>query len=83
MGPHIICLTLVKILNIPMVETTNYGVIMAGKAVHGGGMCKDVTVRLQVMTIVEDFPPLELGSLDMVLGMQWLCKQGAMTVDWR
>ncbi|KAA0057859.1 pleiotropic drug resistance protein 1-like [Cucumis melo var. makuwa] len=67
-----------------MAETTNYGVIMgSGKAVQGRGMCKGITVGLPVITVVEDFLPLKLGNVDMVLGMQWLQKQGAMTVDWK
>lgn len=33
-------------------------------------MCKDITMGLPVLSIVEDFLPLELGNLDMVLGMQ-------------
>ncbi|KAA0032325.1 Ty3/gypsy retrotransposon protein [Cucumis melo var. makuwa] len=75
---------LVESLNLPMAETTNYGVIMgSGKAVQGRDMCKGITVGLPVLTIVEDFLPLELGNLDMVLGMQWLQKQGAMTEDWK
>lgn len=50
--------------------------------VQGRGMCKDVMVGPN-----DDhrgsFLPLELHNLDMVLGMQWLGKQGAMTVNWR
>ena len=79
---NFILLHLVEELNIPTAETTSYGIIMgSGKAVRGKGMCKGATVGLPVLTIVEDFLPLELGNLDMVLGMMWLRKQGAMTVD--
>lgn len=46
-------------------------------------MRKGVIVGLPVLTIVDDFLPLELGNLDVVLGMKWLRKQGAMTVDWK
>ncbi|KAA0032388.1 gypsy/ty3 element polyprotein [Cucumis melo var. makuwa] len=81
---NFISLKLVESLNLPMAETTNYGVIMGSeKAVQGRGMCKGIIVGLPVLTIVEDFLLLELGNLDMVLGMQWLQKQGAMTVDWK
>ncbi|XP_016900395.2 uncharacterized protein LOC107990885 [Cucumis melo] len=65
-------------------ETTQYGVIMgSGKAVQGKRMCTRVVIGLPELTVVEDFLPLELENLDMVLGMQWLQKQGSMTVDWR
>ncbi|KAL0548488.1 hypothetical protein IC582_012941 [Cucumis melo] len=81
---NFISLKLVESLNLPMAAITNYGVIMGSeKAVQGREMCKGITVGLPVITIVEDFLPLELGNLDMVLGMQWLQKQGAMTVDWK
>lgn len=79
---NFISLKLVDELKIPMAETINYDVIMgSGMAVQGRGMCKSVTVGLLVMTIMEAFLPLELENLDMVLGMQWLCKQWATTVD--
>lgn len=32
---------------------------------------------------MENFLPLELGGLDIVLGMQWLCTLESMEVDWR
>lgn len=73
---NFISLKFVDDLNLPMAETTNYGVIMgSGKAVQGRGMCKGITVGLLILTIVEDFLLLELGNLDMVLGMQWLCNK--------
>ncbi|KAA0058080.1 ty3-gypsy retrotransposon protein [Cucumis melo var. makuwa] len=53
----------------------------SGKVMQGKGMCKGVTVGLLVLKIVDDFLPLELGNLDMVLGIQWLRNQGAMIVD--
>ncbi|KAA0045702.1 ty3-gypsy retrotransposon protein [Cucumis melo var. makuwa] len=81
---NFISLRLVEEMQIATTETTQYGVIMgSGKAVQGKGMCTGVVVGLPGLTVVEDFLPLELGHLDMVLGMQWLPKQGAMTVDWR
>lgn len=51
-------------LKLPRSETTNYGVIMgSGEAVKGKGICPGIVV-------VENFLPLELGTLDVVLGMQ-------------
>ncbi|KAA0037918.1 ty3-gypsy retrotransposon protein [Cucumis melo var. makuwa] len=71
-------------MQIATTETTQYGVIMgSGKAVQGKRMCTRVVIGLPELTVVEDFLPLELENLDMVLGMQWLQKQGSMTVDWR
>ncbi|TYK03081.1 ty3-gypsy retrotransposon protein [Cucumis melo var. makuwa] len=66
---------LVEEMQITTTETTQYGVIMgSGKAVQGKGLCTGVVVGLPGLTVVEDFLPLELGNLDMVLGMQWLQK---------
>ncbi|KAA0057084.1 ty3-gypsy retrotransposon protein [Cucumis melo var. makuwa] len=81
---NFISLRQVEEMQISTTETTQYGVIMgSGKAVQGKGMCTGVVVGLPGLTVVEDFLPLELENLDMVLGMQWLQKQGAMTVDWK
>ena len=74
---------LVKRLGIPVVDTTDFGVETgSGESVQGHGLCKDVVLSLQELTIVESFLPFELGSIDVVLGMQWLGRVGRMEVDW-
>lgn len=37
---------------------------------------------LPELTIMEDFLPFELGRVDVILGMIWLCKMGYMEVNW-
>lgn len=70
-------------LKLPCSETTSYGVIMGTRlAVKGKGICCGVVLELPKLTVKEDFLPLELGSLDVVLGMQWLKRMGTMKVDW-
>ena len=54
----------------------------SGMAVQGAGVCKGVVLKLQNMEIVEDFLPLELGSLNVILGMKWLASLGETQVDW-
>ncbi|XP_022154744.1 uncharacterized protein LOC111021922 [Momordica charantia] len=75
---------LVDAFNLPLHETSNYGVIMGtGVVVRGKGICKGIILYLPELTIRENFLPLELGNLDVVLGMQWLSTQGTMEVDWQ
>ncbi|KAL0536628.1 hypothetical protein IC582_025586 [Cucumis melo] len=60
---------LVKSLQLPIEETAHYGVILgSGTAIQGKG---------------EEFLPLELGGVDVVLGMQWLHSLGVTVVDWK
>lgn len=61
---------LVEELKIKQSETYNYGVIMgSGAAVKGKGICCGVVLELTGITVVEDFLPIELGDLDVILGM--------------
>ncbi|XP_048627782.1 uncharacterized protein LOC125596770 [Brassica napus] len=50
--------------------------------VKGSGVCKDIPFTIQSMEDVADFIVLELGRLDMVLGVQWLRTLGRCEVDW-
>ena len=45
-------------------------------------MCKRVELKLNTLTIIADFLAVELGSVDVVLGMQWLDTTGTMKVHW-
>lgn len=73
---------LVNQLKLPLDTTSGYEVVMGTRLfVKGAGVCKGVRLSLQSVEIVEDFLPLELGSSDIILGMQWLETLGAMTVS--
>ncbi|TYJ98848.1 transposon Tf2-1 polyprotein isoform X1 [Cucumis melo var. makuwa] len=75
---------LVKKLTLPIKETSHYGVILgSGATVQGKGICEKLEVQLSSWKIVEDFLPLELGGVDVILGMQWLYSFGVTTVDWK
>ena len=54
-----------------------------GLSVPGRGVCKRVVLSLPEMEVVEDFLPLELGSSNVILGMQWLETLGGMHVNWQ
>ena len=47
------------------------------------GTCKNLLLMLQDIEIIEDFLPLDLGSADVILGMQWLENLGMMQVNWK
>ncbi|KAA0046073.1 Transposon Ty3-G Gag-Pol polyprotein [Cucumis melo var. makuwa] len=75
---------LVKKLILPIKETSHYGVILgSGAAVQGKGICEKLEVQLNGWKVVEDFLPLELGGVDVILGMQWLYSLGVTIVDWK
>lgn len=50
-----------------------------GDSVQSQGECKSVVLKLQDVTIVEDFLPIALGNYDLILGLQWLQKLGLRT----
>ncbi|KAL4035943.1 hypothetical protein IC575_004655 [Cucumis melo] len=75
---------LVKKLILPIKETSHYGVILgSGAAIQGKGICEKLEVQLNNWKIIEDFLPLDLGGVDVILGMQWLFSLGVTTVDWK
>lgn len=70
-------------LQLPGYETSNYGMVMGNDTtLRGRDVCKGVTVTIQELTVHDDFLALELGGVDIILGMQWLKKMENMTVDW-
>ncbi|KAA0066460.1 uncharacterized protein E6C27_scaffold21G005610 [Cucumis melo var. makuwa] len=75
---------LVKTLRLSTKETAHYGVILgSGTAIQGKGVCQAVEIHLADWKVTEDFLPLELGGVDVILGMQWLHSLGVTIVDWK
>lgn len=61
---------LVEELQIVVAETRNYSVIMGlGAIVKGKGVCDSVNSKVGELMIVDSFLPLELGGVDVILGM--------------
>lgn len=61
---------LVEELQIVVAETRNYSVIMGlGAIVKGKGVCDSVNLKVGELMIVDSFLPLELGGVDVILGM--------------
>ena len=71
-------------LGLTLQETPNYGVILgSGTAVKGKGVCRDVEVQMEGWKVNDSFLPLQLGGVDMILGMQWLHSLEVTEVDWK
>lgn len=76
--------SLIHTLGKKLSECTAFGVTLGtGMKVYGDGVCKGLTLELQGITISDDFFALELGNLDVILGIQWLEKLGNMITNWR
>ncbi|XP_050938558.1 uncharacterized protein LOC127148538 [Cucumis melo] len=75
---------LVKRLQLPIKDTAHYGVILGtGTTIQGKGICESLEVQMKEWTIKEDFLPLELGRVDIILGMQWIYLLGVTVLDWK
>ncbi|KAA0059036.1 ty3-gypsy retrotransposon protein [Cucumis melo var. makuwa] len=73
----------VEEVNIIIEKDTTFGVtIENGTNRRGRGLCKRVELKLPELIIVADFLVIELGKVDIILGMQWLCTTGSMRVHW-
>ncbi|KAA0043034.1 Retrotransposable element Tf2 [Cucumis melo var. makuwa] len=75
---------LVKLLQLSANGTPHYGVILgSGKTVQSKGVCEGIEIQLEEWTVKDEFLPLELGGVDIILGMQWLYSLGVTKVDWK
>lgn len=81
---NFISVELVEELNLPILETEAYGVILGTKKLKKTqGVCRNVTLSLQGVEVVADFLSLALGSTDMILGIQWLATLGVTHINWK
>lgn len=61
-----------------------YGVLVGtGLTVKGKVICRDVELLMQGYTIMTSFLLLDLGNVDVILGIQWLETLGDMKVNWK
>ena len=58
-------------------------VLGTGKEVRGQDECRNVQLSFESITVTLNFLVLDLGHLDVVLGVQWLEILGPMAVDWK
>lgn len=73
---------LVDELQLPLTSTSYYDIVMGnGVTINGKRVCKAVMIKLPELTVKDDFLSMEFGSVEVILRMQWLQRQGHMTVD--
>lgn len=66
-----------------MTKSKSFGVSLGnGEVVKGIGECKGVLLQLKGVDVAEDFLPFGLGNTDVLLGVQWLEKLGAIVTNW-
>ncbi|XP_058727193.1 uncharacterized protein LOC131598628 [Vicia villosa] len=52
-----------------------------GRKIPCGGVCHQLTLDIQGLTIQQDFYVFELGGVDIVLGMEWLAQLGEIRAN--
>ncbi|KAG7537173.1 Chromo/chromo shadow domain [Arabidopsis suecica] len=76
--------SVVSKLRLKVSSDTNMEVLLGnGTSVHGSGTCRNVQFQLSGVQFQSDFVSLELGNVDIILGMQWLETLGTCVVDWK
>ena len=54
-----------------------------GHRVNSQGVCKGIVMKMGYVKVVIDALVLDLGGLDMVLGVSWLSTLGKVIMDWK
>ncbi|XP_061347982.1 uncharacterized protein LOC133293431 [Gastrolobium bilobum] len=71
-------------LGLVVTETQTYNVEVGdGHKVCCQGVCKEVTISLQGTMIVQDLYIFDLGSTDVVLGLEWLTQLGEIKANFK
>ncbi|XP_050947361.1 uncharacterized protein LOC103495179 [Cucumis melo] len=75
--------SLAEELKMRLEQDTHFRVTIGdGTRCKGKGTCRRVELKLKEITIIADFLAVELGTVDAMLGMQWLDITGTMRIHW-
>lgn len=73
----------VKELNLP-VSTANFAVTLGDeRKVRGTRRCQQVELWFQGMSVIQDLFLFDLGSIDVIRGVDWLYKLGEIKINWK
>ena len=81
---NFICPEIIAHLKISLQSTKPFGVILGnGSITRGQGLCGNIVLQFQGISMTVDFLPFPLGSLDTILGMEWLQSLGWSAAHYR
>ena len=76
--------TAVSKLHLVISETEEFSVTLGtGEIRKSSGICKEDDLYLGALIISENFLSLELGHVDVILGLEWLAKLGTIATNWK
>ncbi|KAL7116648.1 hypothetical protein ACP275_03G017300 [Erythranthe tilingii] len=74
---------IVQDVALPIQEVPSFGVkIGNGDVIKCDQICRDISVQLPGLTIIQDFYPFALGGADLVLGIKWLASLNTVQANW-
>ncbi|KAD6453241.1 hypothetical protein E3N88_07946 [Mikania micrantha] len=54
-----------------------------GDVIRCGRICKSLSIKVEDLSITQDFHPFSLGGADVVLGVQWLATLNTVQANWK
>lgn len=74
---------IVEDADLPVQFIPAFGVqIGNGDLIKCNRICRDVSVQLPGLTIIQDYYPFSIGAADLVLGIKWLASLNTIQANW-